>query len=298
MKLLVTGSAGLMGSVLRKSLSNQRIETIGIDLKSQIHLEQGDIRDGSFLEKQMEECDGIIHLAAISRVVHAQNNPQKCWNINVEGTRNLLKIALSSSKKPWVIFASSREVHGQQDHLPVHEEAGFQPVNVYGYAKVAAEMECLYSRSLGLQTATVRFSNVYGGENDHDDLVIPAFVRAALSHAPLRVEGVDNVFDFTHVNDVVQGLVKLIDVMNTNREKALPPIHFLTGKGTTLGELSDIIRFCSDSRSSIRHAPARDFDVHSFIGDPQRAKELLGWSAEISLEDGILQLTSRLREAA
>ncbi len=298
MKLLITGSRGLIGSALRNSLLSQKIETIGLDLEEKTQTERGDIRDEAFLKKQMEDCTGIIHLAAISRVVHAQKNPRKCWSINVEGTRSLLKCALLSHKKPWVIFASSREVYGQQKLLPVCEDAGFHPVNVYGYAKVAGEMECLYARSLGIQTAVVRFSNVYGGENDHDDRVIPAFVRASLLNEPLRVEGSENIFDFTHVSDVVCGLINLIGIMNTDGREALPPIHFSTGKGTTLRELSDLIRHCSNSCSSVNQYSARNFDVHSFIGNPKRAKEILGWQPEVSLEEGILQLTNRLRKVA
>ena len=255
------------------------------------------MRDIARLRQKTSGCSGIIHLAAISRVVHAQNDPIKCWETNVRGTSHLLREALSFSKKPWVVFASSREVYGQQNSLPVHEDSGLKPMNVYGCAKVAGEMECMYARSLGLNVSVVRFSNVYGGIEDHEDRVVPAFVRGVISHCTHRIEGADNIFDFTHVEDVVQGLVKLIALMNSKEaEDFLPPIHFVSGRGTTLQELSSIIHTAADSPPITQIVPPRTFDVHAFIGDTKRAQNLLGWKAKIALEDGIKRLLDQLQE--
>ena len=100
MKILITGSEGLIGSFLKKHLRQQGIDVVGIDLKSKDESEFGDVRDIARLRQKTSGCSGIIHLAAISRVVHAQNDPIKCWETNVRGTSHLLREALSFSKKP------------------------------------------------------------------------------------------------------------------------------------------------------------------------------------------------------
>jgi len=293
MKVLITGSSGLVGTALTELLTLAGIEVVGLDIVDRGNNFLGDVSNTQVLEKSLKDCNGIVHLAAVSRVVHAQNDPAKCWAINVNGTKNLLKSALNSPLKPWVIFASSREVYGQQTTLPVKEDAGLKPMNIYGSTKVAGEMQCHYARSLGLKTAVVRFSNIYGGKNDHHDRVIPAFINAAMGNNDLRIEGGENTFDFTHVADVVRGLLNLIELINLPESKNLPPIHFVRGSGTTLEELAEMIINYTKSKSSFKKAPPRNFDVHSFIGDPSRAQSLLGWRAEIPLDKGLRKYISQ-----
>jgi len=298
MKLLITGISGLIGTALNRSLTEHGIEVLGIDLQAKEEQFQGDILNSKTLAEKVKNCSGIIHLAAVSRVVHGQNNPTLCWKTNVEGTRTVLNASFRTSQRPWVVYASSREVYGQKTSFPVSEDAGLAPMNTYGFSKVCSEMEMHYAQAQGLKTAIVRFSNVYGGDNDHADRVIPAFVKAASLNDTLRIDGANNVFDFTHVKDVVKGLLKLVNFMESSRQTLIPTMHFVSGRGTTLGELSDMIRQFGNSDSDIQSAPPRNFDVHSFIGNPEKAMKVLDWRAEISLEDGLQQMMHKTRSAA
>ncbi|MCI4370857.1 MAG: NAD-dependent epimerase/dehydratase family protein, partial [Thermoplasmata archaeon] len=175
------------------------------------------------------------------------------------------------------------------------EAAPLSPVNVYGHSKVAGEL-LVGDRRAEHRACVVRFSNVFGSANDHADRVVPAFVRAALAGTDLRVDGSGHLFDFTFVEDVVLGLHRLVELMEAG-EPAPPPIHYVSGTGVTLGELASEVVEVLGSKSRVREAPPRSYDVARFVGDPTRAKQLLGWKHETSLRDGILRLGALLRAA-
>ena len=292
MKILVTGSEGLIGTSLRSVLAAQ-FDVRRFDLRLPARL---DVRDAAELEAALADCAGVVHLAAISRVVWAEHDPDVCWTTNVDGTRNVLNAASASPQRPWVIVASSREVYGQPNTLPATKEAELSPVNTYGRSKVAAERLTMDAQRGGARVAIARFSNVYGHADDHADRVIPCFVRAALTGEPLRLEGPNNTFDFTHVSDAVRGILAMIRALE--QAEPLPPIHFVTGRPTTLSNLAELAIQTTSSKSTTFVAPSRTFDVARFWGDPARARRLLGWSPRVTLKQGVAQLAADMRKAA
>ena len=290
LKVLLTGCEGLIGNALKVALLNQNIYVQGLDHKlHRAHPDYGDILDLTRLSQVAKNCDGIIHLAAVSRVIWGEKDPDLCWETNFVGTENVLKGATRSPKHPWVLYASSREVYGNQDVLPVKESADLKPVNIYGRSKAAAEEIVLKERDSGLNTAIIRFSNVYGSINDHRDRVIPAFCLAAATGQELRVDGSQNTFDFTHVKDVVAGLLKIVEKL-TQGAQNLPSFHFTTGRATSLREAAKIANMAGGNKSEIVEAPSRSFDVSNFHGDATQTMGLLNWQPTISLEEGITQL--------
>lgn len=288
-KILVTGSEGLIGSAIIQELQSLGMKTIQLDIKAKIPTHRGDVRDLQTVAQAMAGCSGVVHLAAISRVLWGEQNPALCWETNVKGTENVLTAASCMHPKPWVIFSSSREVYGHPQSLPVTEDAPLVPVNIYGRSKVAGENLVNEAENKGLTTAIVRFSNVYGSTSDHPDRVVPAFARAASLGDSLRVDGPDHVFDFNHLGDTVQGLAALAQVLEQGA-KDLPPIHFVTGVPTTLGELAAMAIELAQSNSTTDLSPPRAYDVARFVGNPSRAKELLGWTPRVSIRDGLERL--------
>lgn len=294
-RILITGSSGLVGTSLVSALRMAGVAVGEFDLRA-CGENFGDVRDRSRVRKAVEGIDGIIHLAAVSRVVWGEKTPELCWSTNVEGLRNVLDAAMDSARSPWVIFASSREVYGQPDQLPAIEDAPLRPVNVYGRSKLAGELLVAEARRAGARACTIRLSNVYGSIRDHADRVVPAFARAAANGDQLRVDGFENTFDFTHVADVTRGVMALVELLNAHTSTP-PPIHFVTGRQTTLGELANLAVRLGHSSSTIRASAPRDFDVARFVGDPSRARAVLGWEPTTPLEDGVAQLICAFREA-
>jgi nucleoside-diphosphate-sugar epimerase len=285
--ILVTGHLGLVGRYLLPLLHLKGYEVKGFDLADG----SGDIVSESLLEKAMLDCHGIVHLAAVSRVVWGQKDPDKCWEINALSSERILKLAARSGLKPWVLVTSSREVYGESSQLPVTEDMPLLPVNIYGRSKLHMETATLNARSSGINTAIARLANVYGCTEDHSDRVLPAFCKNAVKGDALRVDGFEHLFDFTHIDDTVVGLSKIIELLICG-ERNLPVVHLLPGIGTTLQQAAQWAIDSANSQSVIVEAASRSYDVAKFIGNPSRAKSLLNWEAKISPRQGISMLVN------
>lgn len=294
MRLLVTGSHGLVGSALSEACLDADHEVVPFDIIRQGTARAEDICDRAMLAGRMAGCDGVIHLAAISRVAWGEERPDLCLRINVEGTRNVVDAALAQPHRPWLIFASSREVYGNPASRLVTEDDPITPANTYGQSKAEGERIVDEARTRGLATATIRLSNVYGGRRDHPDRAVPALLTRALAGEDLVITGGDNYFDFVHLDDCVTGLMSAARLLAAG-ECALPPVQLTTGVATDLRSLARLAIAVSGSDSHIIEAPARSFDVAGFCGDPARARELLGWQAEIDLPTGLTRLRDDLR---
>ena len=146
-------------------------------------------------------------------------------------------------------------------------------------------------------TAILRFASVYGSVNDHADRVVPAFVAAAVAGGTLRVDGRHCAFDVNHVDDVVRGIASVAEILGSGESK-LPTLHFVSGRSTGLLELADMCCRIAGRGARIVEAPSREFDVHRFVGDPQRARSVLGWQSTIDLETGLTRLTREFERCA
>lgn len=292
-RILITGSSGLVGTALASALVKRGMDVVRIDSQAN-GAANGDVRDRERMRKAIEGAQGIVHLAAVSRVIWGERDPELCWSTNVGGLRNVLELAAISPLRPWVIFASSREVYGQPDRLPVSETCPVRAVNVYGRSKVEGENLINAARRNGLRACTIRLSNVFGSINDHVDRVVPAFARGAALGQSLRVDGADHTFDFTHIDDVTRGIVALTDVLASG-QIAPEPIHFVSGVPTTLGQLAEMAIRIAGTGSTMSQAAPRDFDVAKFYGTFGRAKEILGWQPRVSLEQGLTRLIHDFR---
>lgn len=281
-RILITGASGLIGTDLRPALEGLGHRVHGLDLVT-----GQDVRE----PLDLEAYDGVVHLAAMSRVAVAEANPEACWSTNVGGTENVLRAAEACLRRPWVLFASSREVYGQPAELPVGEDEPLRPLNVYGRAKVRGEE--LVSAS-SLVTGIVRLSNVYGRVTDHADRVVPAFARAAANGERVRVDGRQNGFDFTWIDDAIAGLLAMVQILDGGER--LPPIQLVTGRETSLGELAELA--VGLGASAAVEAPPRPYDVGRFCGVDHRARELLDWQASVSIEEGLSRLVQAFRSDA
>ncbi len=163
-------------------------------------------------------------------------------------------------------FSSSREVYSQQDQLLVKETAELRPMNVYACTKCKGEATVVQAKEDGLLANIVRLSNVFGHTKDPPDRVVPAFARAAALglSGRIQVEGGGNLFDFTHISDVVRGLMRLVQL--TSQGRSLAPLHLVSGMGTSLAQLASLAERCSRAAVTVVEGAPRSFDVAQFIG--------------------------------
>ncbi len=294
MKVLITGGNGFIGSHLADKLTKAGEDITLFDLnfgKNTEHLDSkkiiGDIRNLEDVSNAVKDNDAIFHLAAVSRVILGQNDPANCVKTNIIGAFNLLESLRKINKKGIVFFGSSREVYGEQQIFPVKEDSPKKPISVYGVTKLAAEeLFSSYLKKFCIKSIIFRFSNVYGTERDLLDRVIPKFILRSLENKPISLYGGDQILDFTHLDDTLQGILKAY-------RKALEgdfigeDFHFVTGKGTSVRELAETIINLCGSNSEIITEPKKNHDVAKFIGSCDKTNNLLNYKQEVELRDGI-----------
>ena len=288
MKILLTGSSGFIGNALKQLLEEQGTEVIPFDIKDN---PLDDVRDFLALRSKIVGTDGIVHLAAVSRVKIAHENPLECVNTNIGGIINVLESARllhTDNNNPWVIFGSSREVYGESAILPVNESSTCNAINVYGVSKLTGEELCkVYSENYGLKVRVLRFSNVYTGKNDHLDRVIPKFILQAFNDQQLIINGSgEEIFDFTHISDTIQGIWGCIQEIERNNH-LFDDFNLSTGIPISLKQLADMIIKKTQSSSSVEFTKSRSYDVSKFYADPSKAIKILGFLPKITLDEGI-----------
>lgn len=305
MKVLITGGNGLIGSHLSERLIDNGDSVTLFDLKFNSNTQNqdcdkiiGDVRDYNSVKKAVTGNDAVFHFAAVSRVVWGQQDPRVCWNTNVMGTLNVLEAGRKVEKRPVILNASSREVYGEPQYLPVNEDHPKNPKSVYGMSKLCAEKACLsYLDNFGIDTVVFRFSNVYGSERDQRDRVIPKFVIRALRGEDIILNGGDQILDFAFIDDTVSGIIKAYENCFEDRLDIFgEDFNFVTGRGVSVFELAKMIVDLTGSNSKIIKKEAMDFDVRRFYGDPSKSRRLIGYRPSVKLEDGLKILKERLLE--
>jgi len=216
--ILITGGAGVIGRELISSLSYNLV-VFDLEIEKDFFDENvvsfsGDLRNKRDIEKifKLYKFDGILHLGAISQVKIAEEQPELCFETNVQGSKNLIEVIQSLDYSPWVIFASSREVYGEQKRLPIKEDSILMPKNNYGKTKkigeeLFEELHCNHGNSL----IVLRLSNVYGSTQDKKERVVPSFVHSILDNKDVEIHGGKQKLDFIHIEDVIVAFEKCID---------------------------------------------------------------------------------------
>lgn len=300
LKVLVTGSSGLIGSIVCSMLTGRGFDVITMDTRIEptTHMKPnfGNLLDLNEMSEAVKNVDGIVHLAAVSRVIDAQVNPELCRLTNVEGLKNLIYSAKKQVKKPWIVFASSREIYGEPEYLPVNEDHLLKPINVYGNCKKLAE-ETLTDTVNSIPGIIFRYSNVYGSPFDYPTRVIPAFLWGVLNGTPLRVDSPNHIFDFTHVNDAAGAIVAAVEKLTSDDFEGHKIFNLSTERGTSLTQLIDILKDLIGKDVETIAGKNRNYDVSRYIGDCRKVKRELGFQCRISLKEGLDLMLEECRKA-
>jgi len=296
MKILVTGGNGFIGSHVCEQLIKSGYDVTSLDIKFDSNSKNlkckkkiVDITKNDSLVDEIKNSDMIIHLAAVSRVDDAQADPIRCFKTNVIGVLKIIEAMKNTKSK--LIFSSSREVYGEPKKVPVVESDEKNPLTVYGSSKLAAEQLLkTYRKLYGLDYVTLRLTNVYGSPRDLPQRVIPRFIEQSRKGEPFTINGGKQVIDFTFIDDVVDGIEKVIKEISSEESEILGnDFNFSTGVGISVGDLAKLIKTTFDSKSELTFNEARNYDIQNFIGEYSKAQKAFSFEPRHSLNEGLLK---------
>jgi UDP-glucose 4-epimerase len=308
-KVLVTGGAGFIGSHLVPQLLEEGHSVTVLDNLSAGKLEnledvldhpkfmfqRGDIRDKTILNEVFDGVDSIIHLAALIDISASVADPIQNHEVNVDGTFNMLHLAVKHNVKRFV-FASSTAVYGDAKTLPLQENIALRPISPYAASKVAGEAYCsAFASCFGLETIVLRFFNIYGlrSENSPYSGVITKFLQRIIKGEALAIDGDgEQTRDFIHVSDVVKAVILALDHDGFKGEV----FNVCTGVPTSINQLAATLKTVTGKSLKVKYGPARLGDIRSNYGDPAKAKENLRFRASVDLTKGLQMLFEEFKK--
>jgi nucleoside-diphosphate-sugar epimerase len=307
MKYLVTGGAGFIGSHIAERLVEQGAEVCILDnfstgkrenlenLQGHAVILEGDLRDSVLVRQAVEGVDVIFHEAAFVSVPQSMEQPQDCLDVNVTGTAQLFEAARRAGVRR-VVFATSAAVYGDSTDMPLKEETTLRPLSPYAASKRVDEIYGqLYTTSFGLEVAALRYFNVYGPRQRPDSMyaaAVPILVRRLLDEKPITIFGDgEQTRDLINVRDVVQAN------LTAAGHPAAPGeiFNICTGVETRILDLVEILQDLFPAAAQPVFAEARAGDIYRSIGSPQKAADLLGFRAQVTLEEGLKEAVEWMR---
>ncbi|MGZ9222726.1 MAG: SDR family NAD(P)-dependent oxidoreductase [Anaerolineales bacterium] len=312
MQYLVTGGAGFIGSHIVQTLLEQGASVRVLDNFStgkrenlealtrqfngnQLEVLEGDIRDASRVEEAVRGVEVIFHEAAFVSVPQSMQEPQTCFDVNIKGTSLLFDTARRAGVRRAVV-ASSAAIYGDSDALPLVEETPPRPMSPYAVSKRVKEMYAeLFTESFGLEVVALRYFNVYGPRQRPDSMyaaAVPIFARRLLDGKPVTVFGDGGqTRDLINVRDVVRANL----IAARHWHAAGQVLNICTGVETRLLDLLDVFDELIPNAPPPEFAEPRAGDIYRSVGSPQKAADLIGFQAQVSLVDGLKEVIDSMR---
>lgn len=302
-KVLVTGAAGFIGSHLLEALVEKtakvkafvrynsktscgNIAFLDKRVKNEIELCYGDLRELDSLAKVMSDVDVVFNLAALVGIPYSYIHPHEVVATNLIGTLNILTAARDAGVSK-IVQTSTSEVYGSPDRVPIKETDTLKPQSPYSASKIGSDaIARSFFYSFGLPVAIIRPFNAYGPRQSAR-AVIPTIITQALNSGTIKLGAVDTRRDFTYVTDTVKGFIRMAEVDKACGEV----VNVGTGSDVSVKELVGLVgkilgRKLVIAKDNVRIRPNKS-EVTRLLADNSKAKKMLKWSPEFSLEEGL-----------
>lgn len=310
-RIFLTGGAGFIGTALVRRLCENNecvvydllrrnaLGAAGLDKHPNVRLIQGDVKDFEAMAEAMRGCDHVVHLASIAGVDTVLKNPVLTMEIALEGTINALRAAHKHGGcKRFVDFSTSevfgthayRVSEGDATKLGAVGEARW----TYAVAKLATEhLAHNYHKQFGLPTVSIRPFNIYG-PGQVGEGAVHAFVTRAIKNETIKIHNDgDQIRAWCYIDDIVDAILLCME-----KEEAVGQAFNIGNarSSVTIYQLARLVVRLAESRSPIEFVPWNFADVELRIPDTRKAQELLGFRAQVDLEDGLLRTIAWYRE--
>jgi UDP-glucose 4-epimerase len=285
---LVAGGASVRAFCLYNSMGSAGwLDDIDPAMRAHVDIRFGDIRDARLVAEATAGVEVVFHLAALISIPYSYAAVESYLDTNVRGTLNVLEAAKASNVRR-VIQTSTSEVYGTPAELPIRETHPMQAQSPYAASKVAGDQLALsYQRSFGLPVVVLRPFNTYGPRQS-PRAVLPAMLRQLIAgEREIRLGRLDPRRDLTYVLDTAEGFLRAAVAEGIDGRT----IQLGTGRAESIGELFEMARRLTGSDARVIQDPLRmrpdASEVMVLQSDPSLAREVLGWQAATSLEDGL-----------
>ena len=302
MKLLVTGGAGYIGSIVARLLIENGHEIVVLDNLQRGHREAvpaeaelivGDLRNLSDSQGVLSagDFDGVLHFAALALVGESVERPDLYYGTNVTGTLNLLD-AMRAYEVPRLVFSSTCAVYGQPDEVPIPETATPRPENAYGASKLAADrLIGDFCGAFPIGAVSLRYFNVAGAHGDAGEdhepetHLIPNILKVPLGQRDaVEIFGTDYptadgtaVRDYIHIDDLAQAHVLALEGARMGEHRIF---NLGNGSGFSVREVIAAVERVTGTTIPVREAPRRPGDPPRLVAAGEKIREELGWSPE------------------
>ena len=313
-RILITGGLGFIGSNLARTLVAQGAEVLLVDslipeyggnffniagIEDRVRVNISDVRDEHSLKYLVKEKDFIFNLAGQTSHLDSMEDPQTDLAINCTAQLSILETCRQHNPTVKLVFASTRQIYGKPQYLPVDEAHPLNPVDVNGINKMAGEFyHRLYDTVYGLRTCVLRLTNTVGPRmrvRDARQTFVGVWVRQLLENRPIEVWDGSQLRDFTYVDDGVEALLAAAAVENGNGQV------FNLG-GETVISLKDLaalmVELNGSGSYSVRPFPAnrKAIEIGDYYSDFQRARQTLGWEPRTPLREALTRTLNFYRE--
>lgn len=303
-RVLVTGADGFIGSHLVESLVNSGyqvrafvlynsfnswgwLDTLPKKLKDSLEIFAGDIRDPHGVEAAMQDCDAVLHLAALIAIPYSYHSPDTYVDTNIKGTLNVLQAARRQNIKK-VIHTSTSEVYGTARFVPITEEHPLQGQSPYSATKIGADQIAMsFYTSFDLPVGIIRPFNTYGPRQSARAIIPTVITQLAAGVKQLKLGALHPTRDFNYVQDTVSGFIAALESDAAIGEV----INIGSNYEISMADTIDLICEIMDKHIDIIEDKARlrpkKSEVDRLWADNKKAKELLNWSPKFAGVQGL-----------
>ncbi|RIK10031.1 MAG: NAD-dependent dehydratase [Acidobacteria bacterium] len=304
-KALVTGATGFIGSHLTESLVRAgakvralvhynaddrqgNLELLSSDIRKEIEVVRGDIRNPEGMDAAAEGVDVVFHLAALIAIPYSYVNPREHFETNVIGTYNVARAAQRAGVERFV-HTSTSEVYGTARFTPITEDHPLQGQSPYSASKIGADkaVESL-QLSFDLPAVTVRPFNTYGPRQSRR-AIIPAIISQLLTSSTLRLGSLEPERDLTFASDTADGFIAAADALAS--DAVGQTFNLGNGASISIGELANRLIEMIRPGARIETDPARVRPAKSEVGlllaSNEKARTVLKWEPRVGLDEGL-----------
>lgn len=313
-KILITGGAGFIGSALARRLVAAGAQVTVVDslipeyggnlrnlhdLENKIQLNISDVRDAYSMKYLVQGKDLVFNLAGQTSHMDSMSDPLTDLEINTRAQLSILEALRNHNTAAKIVFASTRQIYGTPDYLPVDEEHPKRPMDVNGINKSAGEdYHLLYNRVYGIRACALRLTNTYGPGmriKDARQTFVGVWIRRLLDGQPFEVWGGDQLRDFNYVEDVVDAF--LMAAANPLADGRV--FNLGSAEVVSLKQLAELLISIHQGGSfDIRAFPSerKKIDIGDYYSDFSKIRSTLGWQPRVSLAAGLTKTVAYFRE--